>query len=408
MKNLGVCYPEELDGILDALQGTANCCKFNRWGSLVAVGSIDGRVFIYDVITKGVVKTCGNHGVPITSLSWSRNGRKLLTASTDWSVVIWDVLEGARLERFVYGNAVISAMFNPRSFFKTSQKIANNQLGDILVATFDRRGKYIVTGSSKGRIAFYDSKTVNLVTHIKQGNSFHQIKNIVLSCRHDFLITNSQDRIIRTYNMNNLLKRPPGSVVEPMQKLLDIVNRASWKTICVSNDGDYICGGSAKGHSLYIWERNSGSLIKILHGTKGEVLHDVQWHPTRPIILSVAHGIVSVWTQAHVENWSAFAPDFTELEENTKYIEKESEFDLEDEDASNAEENSVQEDDNEIINVIEMKSSNTFYCSSDEDSESSMRPNDLSSKTGPLWFIPITPESESFDENVSVNIGNFI
>lgn len=25
--------------------------------------------------------------------------------------------------------------------------------------------------------------------------------------------------------MNNLLKRPPGSVVEPMQKLLDIVNR---------------------------------------------------------------------------------------------------------------------------------------------------------------------------------------
>lgn len=51
----------------------------------------------------------------------------------------------------------------------------DDTVGDILVATFDRRGKYIVTGSSKGRIAFYDSKTVNLVTHIKQGNSFHQV-----------------------------------------------------------------------------------------------------------------------------------------------------------------------------------------------------------------------------------------
>jgi hypothetical protein len=51
--------------------------------------------------------------------------------------------------------------------------------------------------------------------------------------------------------------------------------RTMWKKCCFSGDGEYICAGSARQHALYVWEKSIGNLVKILHGTKGELLLDV-------------------------------------------------------------------------------------------------------------------------------------
>jgi hypothetical protein len=51
--------------------------------------------------------------------------------------------------------------------------------------------------------------------------------------------------------------------------------RTLWKKCSFSGDGEYICAGSARQHALYIWEKSVGNLVKILHGTKGELLLDV-------------------------------------------------------------------------------------------------------------------------------------
>ena len=51
-------------------------------------------------------------------------------------------------------------------------------------------------------------------------------------------------------------------------------------------------------------------------------------HPNNKMAVSVAaSGSVLVWAQNYRESWTAFAPDFKDLEENEEYVEREDEFD---------------------------------------------------------------------------------
>lgn len=63
--------------------------------------------------------------------------------------------------------------------------------------------------------------------------------------------------------------------VECLLNCMNFLLRTMWKKCCFSGDGEYVCAGSARQHALYIWEKSVGNLVKILHGTKGELLLDV-------------------------------------------------------------------------------------------------------------------------------------
>lgn len=113
------------------------------------------------------------------------------------------------------------------------------------------------------------------------------------------------------------------------------------------------------------------------------MLLDVVWHPVRPIIASISSGLVSIWAQNQVENWSAFAPDFKELDENVEYEERESEFDIGDEDKS-VDLNADAQQDEEIEVDVQKVEPVAAFCSSDEEGEDE----------NALQFLPMAPEVE--------------
>ena len=55
LESFGQNYPEENDGTLDCIT-MAITCQFNRYGTLLAVGCNDGRIVIWDFLTRGIAK----------------------------------------------------------------------------------------------------------------------------------------------------------------------------------------------------------------------------------------------------------------------------------------------------------------------------------------------------------------
>ncbi|KAF6020959.1 hypothetical protein EB796_020762 [Bugula neritina] len=348
LETFGQNYPEESDGMLDSVS-VAITCTFNRRGTLLAVGCNDGRIVVWDFLTRGIAKLISAHVHPVCSLSFNRDGYKLLSASIDNVVSVWNVMTGDCLHTYRFPSPVLKVQFHPRNeekFLVCPMKHAavlidiNSKEPTIIpldeecqtdqknvVASYNRRGDYIFTGNERGRIMVFKDEDMQLTASFRLSHNLTAaVKSIEFARRGSCLLINSADRIIRVYEEGEILACGKNGEPEPIQKLQDLVNKTLWKKCCFSGDGEYIVAGSAKQHSLYIWEKAVGNLVKILSGAKGELLLDVVWHPIRPIVCSVSGGVVSIWAHNQVENWSAFAPDFKELDENVEYEEKEGEF----------------------------------------------------------------------------------
>src|SRR5262249_2262699 len=78
---------------------------FSPDGKLLATGSRDGRVKVWDVATGQERRTLTGHSHAVKSVAWSPDGRRFASASNDGTVRLWETATGREMSRFRHTEA---------------------------------------------------------------------------------------------------------------------------------------------------------------------------------------------------------------------------------------------------------------------------------------------------------------
>ena len=200
-------------------------------------------------------------------------------------------------------------------------------VGSITAARFTPDTRFIVAGTTKGLLLIFDASTGTLLSTSKVLSTSSSVRSLSFDAAGRYCVVNCNDRALRILSLTS-----PYSQLDLvlLHKVQDMVQRTPWTSASFTPSADYVYAGAAHkaAHNVYVWDRVSGVLLKMLEGPKDFVV-GVDWHPHRPVVASASNtGAVYIWFSPADEIWSAYADGFEELDENVEYQEAEDEFDF--------------------------------------------------------------------------------
>eukprot|EP01132_Coremiostelium_polycephalum_P009285 gene9285-11381_t len=148
---------------------------YSPCGKLLASGSFDKSVKIWDVYNQRELATFSEHNVNVSKIAWNNNSTEILSGSYDKSVKLWDLHSNKLISSYNTSGFVLDVMFSPidnNLFFAGNTQnhvigfdkrtpnsisiIANDSLINALHVFKD--GQHILTGDAMGKLKVWDIK----------------------------------------------------------------------------------------------------------------------------------------------------------------------------------------------------------------------------------------------------------
>ena len=199
-------------------------------GALLASGSYDHTIKLWNSQTRAVLYTLSGHTHWVRSVAFSPDNRLLASGSSDYTVRLWDVQTGTALQTL------------------------HEHTREVWSVAFSPDGTILASSSGDNTVKLWDVKTGECL-HTLEGHT-HWVWSVAFSPDGQWLASASFDQTIRLWQVAN------GRVVHTLHGHTDWV-----RSVAFHPDGDVLASGSTD-ETIRLWDVETGECVQTLRADR--------------------------------------------------------------------------------------------------------------------------------------------
>lgn len=224
---------------------------FSPDGKLLATGTEDKLIRIWDLTTKRIIKILRGHEQDIYSLDFFPDGNRLVSGSGDRTVRIWDL--------------------------RSSQCSLTLSIEDgVTTVAVSPDGSLIAAGSLDHTVRVWDSTTGFLVERldsgIENGNGHKDsVYSVVFSNDGKQIASGALDRTIKLWNLEGKQEASSPGGKKTTCEVTYVGHKDFVLSVCSTLNNEFILSGS-KDRGVIFWDQLSGNPLLMLQGHRNSVI----------------------------------------------------------------------------------------------------------------------------------------